>query len=103
MVRVEAGPASVESEGQSSHGMAKKHGGVLESSKGTRVSGIGPIVDASNLDKPAKRCIMCNYAKLLVDFEDTVTTEDKRTDVCSVAYGNIEGYNVHAYIPTWIV
>jgi hypothetical protein len=20
-----------------------------------------------------------------------------------VAYGNIEGYNVHAYIPTWIV
>jgi hypothetical protein len=21
----------------------------------------------------------------------------------NVAYGNIEGYNVHAYIPTWIV
>jgi hypothetical protein len=30
-----------------------------------------------------------------------LTTEAQKTAI--VAYGNIEGYNVHAYIPTWIV
>jgi superfamily II helicase len=78
MVRVEAGPASVDSEGQSSEGTAEKHVGVtLEGSIRE------PIVDASNLnDKPAKRCSVCGYSKLLVDFEDTVSIEDKRTEVC---------------------
>jgi hypothetical protein len=80
IVRVEAGPASLESEGQSSQGAAEKHVGVtLEGFEGIRE----PIVDASNLnDKPAKRCSACDYSKLLGDFEDTVTTEDKRTEVC---------------------
>jgi hypothetical protein len=82
MVRVEAGPASEESEGQSSQGMAENHVGVLEGSEGIRVSGIEPIVDASNLDKPAKRCSACGYSKLLVDFENTKSTEDKRMEVC---------------------
>jgi hypothetical protein len=82
MVRVEAGPASVESEGQSSHGTIEKHVGVLESTEGIKVPGIEPVVDASNLDKPAKRCSVCGNSKLLVDFEETVTSEDKRTDVC---------------------
>jgi hypothetical protein len=30
-------------------------------------------------------------------------SNDDMTDILHVAYGNIEGYNVHAYIPTWIV
>jgi hypothetical protein len=82
MVRVEVRPASVESEGQSSQGTAEKHLGVLDSSEAIVVSGTEPIVDASNLDKPAKRCSACGFSKLLVDFKDTVSTEDKRTEVC---------------------
>jgi hypothetical protein len=82
MVRVEAGPASVESEGQSSQGTTEGHVGLLESSEGIRVSTIEPIVDVSNLDKPDKRCSVCAYSQLLGDFEDTVTTKDKRTEVC---------------------
>jgi hypothetical protein len=79
MVPVEAGIASVESEGQSSQGMVEKHvGATVEGSEGIRE----PIVDASNLDKPAKRCSVCGYSKLLVDFEGSVTTKDKRTEVC---------------------
>jgi hypothetical protein len=76
MVRVEAGPASVESEVQSSQGTTEEHVGVLECSEGIRVSAIEPIVDAF------KRCSACGYSKLLGDFEDTVTTRDKRTEVC---------------------
>jgi hypothetical protein len=55
---------------------------VLEGSERIRVSGIEPIVDASNFDKPAKRCSACGYCKLLVDFENTKSTEDKLTEVC---------------------
>jgi hypothetical protein len=82
MVRDEAGPALVESEGRSNQGTAEKHVGVLEGSEGIGVSGIEPIVDASNFDKPVKRCSACGYSKLLVDFEKTKTTKDKRTEVC---------------------
>jgi hypothetical protein len=79
MVRVEAGTTPVESEGQSSKGTAEMHVGVTsEDSKGIKE----PVVDALDLDKPAKRCNVCGYSKLLVDFENTKTTGDKRTEVC---------------------
>jgi hypothetical protein len=77
-----AGPVSVESEGQSSQGMAEKHVGVSEGSEGIRVSRMAPIVDASTLGNSAKKCSLCGYSKPLVDFEDTVSSADKRTEVC---------------------
>jgi hypothetical protein len=74
-----AGPVS---EGQSSQGMAEKHVGMSEGSEGIRVSGMAPIVDASTLGNPSKKCSLCGYSKSLVDFEDTVTSADKRTEAC---------------------
>jgi hypothetical protein len=88
MLRVEAGPASVESEGQSSQGTL---GVTLESSEGVKK----PIVDASNLNaEPAKRCSACGHSKLLGDFEDTVTTEDKRMEVCRACLAAIRARRV---------
>lgn len=74
-----AGPVS---EGQSSQGMAKKHVGMSVGSEGIRVSGMAPIVDASTLGNPPKKCSVCGYSKPLVDFEDTVSSADKRTEAC---------------------
>jgi hypothetical protein len=44
------------------------------------------------MDSTTFKLIRLQGAKVYSKFEDI-----------SVAYGNIEGYNVHAYISTWIV
>jgi hypothetical protein len=55
---------------------------VFEKSEGVRLTKIKPTIDASYLDKPAKRCSVCVYSKLLVDFAETASSKDKRRDAC---------------------
>jgi hypothetical protein len=85
MVRIEARHhAMMENEEQSSQETAEKYVRVFEKSEGIRLTKIRPTIDASNLDKPAnvKRCSVCGYSKLLVDFAETASSKDKRRDAC---------------------
>jgi hypothetical protein len=72
-------------EGQPNRGIANAGAGLkqqMERKKALKVSPGPTYGDEAGSESRVKSCSVCQYSKMLEDFEETVSTEDKRHEVC---------------------
>jgi hypothetical protein len=79
------GPSRTDSAWHPDPDRADAHSGLKEGSEGIVVPDTEPesgVPSVSNSSDPVKTCNVCGCSKLLVDFEKTVSSVDKRTETC---------------------